>query len=337
MNENNKNTVLSLCSAYKDYFPIGAAVTVHDLEGTHGKLLSTHFNSLTVENSMKPEEIQSIEGKFNFEENDKIKEFAIKNDMKMRGHTFVWHNQTPDWMFVDKNGNTASKELLLGRLKDHVNAVSNRYKGIIYAWDVVNEAIEDKAGEQMRDTKWLRILGEDYIKYAFEIAKEANSGAALIYNDYNNELPEKLEKSYRMLKGLLEKGTPIDGVGLQAHWNIRDNKLIDNLKRAIEKYASLGLKVQITELDVSMFEFEDKRNDLLVPTAEMLDVQANVYNNIFSVFREYKDIITGVTLWGISDRYTWKDNFPVRNRKDWPLLFDVNGEPKSAFDKIIQF
>lgn len=336
MSENNRSEVLSLCSAYKDYFPIGAAVTVKDLEGMHGKLLKTHFNSITAENAMKPEEIQPVEGKFNFEKTDKMKEFAVQNNMKMRGHTFVWHNQTPDWMFVDKNGNQASKELLLGRLKEHVKAVCNRYSDIVYAWDVVNEAIEDKSGELLRDTRWLNILGKDYIKYAFEIVKEADSKAALFYNDYNNEMPEKLEKSYNMLKDLVEKGTPIDGVGIQAHWNIRDINLIDNLKRAIEKYASLGLKMQITELDVSMFGFEDKRTDMLEPTAEMVNVQAEVYNNIFSVFRQYRDVITGVTLWGISDKYTWKDNFPVRNRKDWPLLFDVNGEPKSAFYKIVK-
>lgn len=332
-----KSTILSLSDAYKDYFPIGAAVTVEDLEGVHGNLLKKHFSSITAENAMKPIEIQPVEGQFNFEKTDKMRDFAVGNNMKMRGHTFVWHNQTPDWLFVDKNGNPASRELLLGRLKEHINALCNRYKGIIYAWDVVNEAIEDKTGQQMRDTKWLQFLGEDYIKAIFEIAREADKEAALIYNDYNNELPEKLDKSCKMLKDMLQKGAPIDGVGIQAHWNIRDNNLIDNLKRAIEAYASLGLKIQVTELDVSMFSFEDKRTDLLQPTAEMLQLQSEIYNNIFSVFREYREIFTSVTFWGISDRYTWKDNFPVRGRKDWPLAFDVYGEPKSFFNKIVNF
>lgn len=331
------NNILSLAEAYKDYFKIGAAVTVEDLSGSHGQLLKTHFNSLTAENAMKFGEIHPQEDSYAFEKADKMKNFAIENNMKMRGHTFVWHNQTSNWLFEDKNGKEASKELVIERLKQHVKIVCDRYKDVVYSWDVVNEAIEDKLGEQYRDTKWRRILGEDYIKTAFEIVKAQDSNAALIYNDYNNELPDKLEKSYKMLKEQIEKGAPIDGVGLQAHWNIRDTALMDNLKRAIERYASLGLKLQVTELDVSMFEFEDKRKDLLVPTAEMLSLQEKVYDNIFSVFREYKDLITSVTFWGISDGYTWKDNFPVFGRKDWPMVFDVNCNPKASFHKITNF
>ncbi|SKA74205.1 endo-1,4-beta-xylanase [Clostridium sp. USBA 49] len=333
----NNDKILSLCETYKDYFKIGAAVRVEDLEGIHGELLKKHFNSVTLENAMKFGEIQPVEGRFEFDKPDKIKEFAINNNIKMRGHTFVWHNQTPSWLFVDKNGNQVSRELLLNRLKQHIKTLVNRYGDIIYAWDVVNEAIEDKTGEQYRDTPWRRILGENYIKIAFEVAKEEINNAELYYNDYNNEIPNKLDKSYRMLKELIEKGTPIDGVGIQAHWNITDKKLIDNLKNAIEKYASLGLKIQITELDVSMFNFENSRTDLLEPTSEMLYLQEEMYDNIFRTFREYKEVINSVTFWGISDMYTWKDNFPVPGRKDWPMLFDVKGKPKRAFDRVVNF
>lgn len=324
----NNNTNISLWQAYKEFFPIGAAVRVEDLEGMHAELLKKHFNSLTAENVMKPIEVQPEEGKFYFDKCDKIKEFAVQNNMKMRGHTFVWHNQTPDWFFVDKNGNPASKELLISRLREHVKAVSDRYSDVIYAWDVVNEAIEDKSDEYLRKTKWLEFLGEDYIKMAFDIAREFNPKTELYYNDYNNELPDKLAKSYKMLKGLVEKGTPIDGVGIQAHWNITDKQLIENLKKAIETYASLGLKIQITELDVSMFNFEDKRKDLLKPTEEMINLQREVYEDIFSVFKQYKEVVNSVTLWGISDKYTWKDYFPVFGRKDWPLLLDMDGNLK---------
>jgi len=150
-------------------------------------------------------------------------------------------------------------------------------------------------------------------------------------------MPYKLEKTYKVLKELLERGTPIDGIGIQAHWNIWDKNLVSNLKKAIEVYASLGLEIHITELDISVFEFEDKRTDLFEPTPEMLELQAKVYEDVFAVFREYKDVITSVTLWGISDRHTWKDNFPVKGRKDWPLLFDVNGKPKEALYRILRF
>ncbi len=337
MSSNCKSTIFSLAEVYRDYFKIGAAVTINDLCGTHGELLKKHFNSLTAENAMKFGEIHPEEDRYDFEKPDKMKEFALNNNMKMRGHTFVWHNQTSSWIFLDKSGKEASRGLVLERLKQHVKTVCNRYKDTAYAWDVVNEAIEDKSGEQYRDTKWRRILGEDYIKTVFEVVREQDSKAALIYNDYNNELPDKLEKTYKMLKELLEKATPIDGVGLQGHWSIRDKSLIENLRRAIERYASLGLKLQVTELDISMFAFNNKRVDLMEPTSEMLFLQEQVYNNIFTVFREYKEIITSVTFWGISDRYTWKDNFPVRGRKDWPMLFDVNGQPKTSFDKIVHF
>ncbi|WP_163192230.1 endo-1,4-beta-xylanase [Clostridium thermarum] len=331
------HNIQSLAETYKYYFKIGAAVTVEDLQGLHGDLLKRHFNSITAENAMKFGEIHPKEDWYDFEKADKMKEFALNNNMKMRGHTFVWHNQTSDWVFLDKNGREASRELVLERLKEHVKVVCNRYKDIVYAWDVVNEAIEDKLNEQYRDTKWRRILGEDYIKTVFEIVKAEDSEAALIYNDYNNEIPYKMEKTYKMLKELVEKGTPIDGVGLQAHWNIWDRNLIGNLRKAIERYASLGLQIQITEMDVSMFEFEDRRKDLVEPTSEMLYLQEMVYDNIFSVFREYKDVITSVTFWGISDKYTWKDNFPVPGRKDWPLIFDVKGQPKASFSRIVDF
>lgn len=135
----------------------------------------------------------------------------------------------------------------------------------------------------------------------------------------------------------MAQGTPIDGVGIQAHWNITDIELIDNLKKAIEKYASLGLRIQITELDVSMFRFEDKRRGLKEPTVEMLYIQEQLYDRIFKVFREYKNVINSVTFWGISDAYTWKDNFPVPGRKDWPMLFDVSCKPKSSFDKVVNY
>lgn len=337
MCDNCNKTILSLADVYKEYFKIGAAVRVEDLDGNHGELLKKHFNSITAENAMKFGEIQPIEGKYNFSKTDKMKEFALINNLKMRGHTFVWHNQNPSWLFLDKNGEQVSKQLLISRLKEHAKVVTDRYKDVIYAWDVVNEAIEDKSGQQYRDTAWRRILGEDYIKTAFEIVKEADSRSELYYNDYNNEMPEKLDKSYNMLKDLLQKGTPIDGVGIQAHWNITDNNLIQNLRNAIEKYASLGLKIQVTELDVSMFNFEDRRKDLQEPTSEMLHLQEEMYNNIFKIFREYRDVVNSVTFWGISDKYTWKDGFPVVGRKDWPMIFDVNGQPKSSFGKIISF
>jgi endo-1,4-beta-xylanase len=334
MTQDNK---LSLAEKYWDYFKIGAAVNVNDFSGIQGELLKTHFNSITAENAMKFGEIHPEEDRYDFEKADAMKTFAKSNNILMRGHTFVWHNQTSNWVFTDKNGREASRELVLERLTQHVKIICDRYKDIVYAWDVVNEAIEDKSGQQYRETAWRRILGADYIQTVFEIVKAQDRKAALVYNDYNNEHPEKLEKTCHMLEILLKNGTPVDSVGIQAHWNIRDISLIDNLKRAIERYAALGLKIQVTEMDVSMFDFNDRRNDLKLPTDEMLELQAQVYDDIFSVFRQYKEHVTSVTFWGISDAYTWKDNFPVFGRKDWPLLFNVSGAKKAAFDRVVDF
>lgn len=336
MSNNQIDIKISLAEKYKDYFKVGAAVTVHDLDGKHKQILIQHFNSITPENDMKFERIHPEEGRYDFDKVDKMREFAIQNNMMMRGHTFVWHNQTPQWVFKEKDKD-APRELVIERLKEHIKTLCNRYNDIVYAWDVVNEAVEDKTEKLLRDSPWRQTIGDDYIEIAFKIAKEYVKGGKLFYNDYNNEMPYKLEKTYKLLKDLIGKGTPIDGIGIQAHWNIWDKNLIENLKKAIETYAQLGLEIQITELDISVFEFEDRRKDLTEPTDQMMELQAEVYEKVFEVFREYKDNITSVTLWGISDRHTWKDNFPVIGRKDWPLLFDIKGEPKKAFYRIINF
>lgn len=327
---------ISLAAAFQDAFRIGAAVRVEDLTGVHGNLLKQHFNSITAENVMKFGEIHPEEERYDFAKADKIADFARQNKMQLRGHTFVWHNQTSKWVFLDKQGAPASKELVIERLTQHVATLCDRYGDVVSAWDVVNEAIEDKSDTQYRDTPWRRILGEDYIQTVFQIVKAKSPNTALVYNDYNNEQPEKLDKTVQMLEILLKNGTPVDTVGIQAHWSIRDVGLVDNFKRAIERYAALGLKIQITEMDVSMFAFTDERKDILTPTAEMLQMQATLYRELFDVMRSYRDVVNSVTFWGISDMYTWKDNFPVRGRKDWPMLFDVNGAPKSAFDAIMR-
>lgn len=333
----NTTKIKELSKAYLDYFPIGVAVRPEDLEGSHGKLILEHFNSLTAENVMKFENIQPQEGRFTFRDSDKIVDFSVENKMKIRGHTFVWHNQTPQWVFLDDSGANVSRELLVERLHMHIKTICKRYGDKIYTWDVVNEAVEDKTDAQLRKSKWYEIIGEDYIDIAFKIARKEAPNAELYYNDYGNEQPKKLKKTYELLKRLIDSGTPIDGVGIQGHWNIYDRDLFDNLRRAIELYASLGIKIQITELDVSMFEFEDDTRTVLEPTTEMLKLQARVYEELFEIFRSYSDVIDGVTFWGVSDAYTWKDNFPVRDRKDWPLLFDVNQEPKEAFFSVVNF
>jgi endo-1,4-beta-xylanase len=183
--------------------------------------------------------------------------------------------------------------------------------------------------------KEYEIIGPDYISKAFEYARRAAPEALLFYNDYNETVPAKRDKIYQLVKNLKEQGAPIDGIGLQGHWNIFKPSL-EEIESAIAKYASLGLKLQITELDVSMFGFEDRRTDLSAPTSEMLDRQADFLGGVFKILRKYQGIITGVTFWGVADDRTWLDYFPIP-RKNWPLLFDTQHQPKKAFWEIVEF
>jgi len=325
---------------YSNYFPIGVAVGLRNLRGDESVLIKKQFNSLTAENAMKMAPLQPKEGEFYWKAADSIVNFAVKNGIKIRGHNLCWHQQTPDWMFKDGD-KQVSKETLLKRLKTHINTVVGRYKGKIYAWDVVNEAIDDNPANFLRNSKWFEICGEDFITKAFEYAHEADPGAKLYYNDYNSEFPEKRERIYKLLKSLKDKGVPIDGVGLQAHWSLKSPTEAD-LRTAIERYSSLGLKIQFTELDISIYPWEKDRrakrpgeSDQF--TADLEARQAAKYAMVFNVFRAYKDVITNVTFWNVSDRHSWLDEYPVLGRKNYPLLFDANLQPKKAYWEVINF
>lgn len=333
------DTVLSeqdkgLKDYYLGFFPIGAAVTPNSLNGEESDFIKKHFNSLTAEDVMKPASLNPEENRYSWANADKIVNFAVDNGMKIRGHTLVWHKQTPAWFFKDAAGNTVSREVALARLKEHITSVVGRYKGKVYAWDVVNEAIDDNGG--YRDTEWYRICGKEYIALAFRWAHEADPDAKLYYNDYNTEFPGKRDKIANLLKELKDEGVPVDGIGLQGHWNIINPSETD-LRNAITKYASLGLDIQITELDVSVYSSSETDPSDNLFTAEREQKQREKYAMIFRVFRDMRNSIDGVTFWNVSDRYSWLDNFPVKGRKNYPLLFDQKLQPKKAYWDVIQF
>lgn len=338
---NYPNDKRGLKDFYQSYFPIGVAVRPSDLHGASADLIRRHFNSITAENAMKIATIQPQEGVFNWAEADSIVDFAVKNNLKIRGHNLCWYVDTPDWFFIGPDGGQVSKTLLLQRLQKHITAVVSRYKGKIYAWDVVNEAIDDHPERYLRNSKWYQIAGEDFIIKAFEYAHAADPGAQLFYNDYDAERPEKIERVYRLLKSLKDRGVPVHGLGIQAHWSIYE--LTENeLKTAIEKYSALGITLHFTELDMSVYPMEayirNKRpGESDVYTAEQQHRQTEKYAMIFKVFRQYKNVIGNVTFWNVSDRYTWLDDYPVRGRKNYPLLFDTHLQPKSAYWPVINF
>lgn len=326
---------------YSAYFPIGVAVSPRALKTDEADLVLQHFNSLTAENAMKMGPIHPKENEYYWRDADSIVAFAQRNNLKMRGHTLLWHNQTPDWLFVD-NGKTVSKEVLLQRLKDHITTVVSRYKGKIYAWDVVNEAISDKRDEYLRPSKWQEIIGEEYIAKAFQWAHEADPDALLFYNDYNEISPVKREKIYRLVKGLKKAGIPIHGIGLQAHWAVNEPSR-GQLDSTLKRFAELGLPLQITELDISVYSKEhnarERKPEDAAPafTPEREQQQLEKYKMSFELFRKYKEHITSVTFWNISERYSWLDNFPVKGRKDYPLLFDKDLKPKKAYWEVVRW
>jgi len=317
---------------YDNYFRIGAAVNSRTIDSQRDLLLH-HFNSITAENEMKFERVHPSEDVYTFEEADRIAAFAKENGIALRGHALVWHNQTSKWVFENADGGQVDKDTLFARMKSHIDTVAGRYKGQIYAWDVVNEAVSEEEGELLRQSKWLQIAGPEFIERAFEYAHAADPNALLFYNDYNECGPAKRDKIYTLVKSLLDKGVPIHGIGLQAHWGPSDPSE-DRIRAAIELYASLGLRLHITEMDISVFEWKDHRTDLTEPTAEMQERHAERYETAFRIFNEYRDVIDCVTFWGVSDDYTWLDYFPVNSRKNWPFLFDVNHRTKDAFRRV---
>ncbi|MGI4751516.1 MAG: endo-1,4-beta-xylanase [Janthinobacterium lividum] len=326
---------------YKNYFPIGVAVSTRSLQGKESELILTQFNSLTPENSMKMGPIHPEENRYFWRDADSIVNFAQAHHLKVRGHNLCWHEQTPKWLFKDANGNEVTKEVLLQRLKEHITTVVNRYKGKIYAWDVVNEAISDDPSEFLRNSMWYKICGEDFIFKAFEYAHEADPKAVLFYNDYNTERPEKRERIYKLLKKLVDAKIPINAVGLQAHWSLVEPSQ-QELIETINRFSSLGLKVQITELDVSVYPWEKDRRSLRPGesdafTSEAEQKQLNKYAEVFKIFRDYKSVISGVTFWNVSDHYSWLDEYPVAGRKNYPLLFNQNYQPKKAYWSVVNF
>lgn len=323
---------------YKNYFPIGVAVTPRNLSGDEAQLILKEFNSLTPENAMKMGPIHPKENEYYWKDADSIVNFAQHHGLKVRGHNLCWHNQTPAWMFKDENGNQVTKEVLLQRLKDHITTVVNRYKGKIYAWDVVNEAISDKPDEYLRNSLWYQICGEEYIAKAFEYAHEADPDAILFYNDYNQIAAVKREKIYKLVKSLKDAGVPISAIGIQAHWAVNEPSRAQ-LDSTIQELSGLGLPLQITEMDISVYPKEhiaraERPEDADTAfTSERENKQMEIYKMCFDLFRKYKSDISGVTFWNISDKYSWLNNFPVRNRKDYPLLFDRNLQRKKLIGK----
>jgi len=328
-----------LKDAWSKSFLVGAEVNRDVLPFKEAdEVLRKHFSSITAGNAMKFVRIQPEENKWDWQEADLIANYARKNKLALRGHTIVWHNQAPDWLFLDGN-ETVSKNKLFKRLEDHIAKITERYNDAVYSWDVVNEAIDVDKGDEnnFRLSKWYEICGKEVFEFAFKLMRQACPKAKLFYNDYNNESGAKLEASLRYLSSLLDAGVPIDGIGIQGHWyfNFPDQK---TLRNALKKYSALGLNIELTEVDVSLYKWDEAREKSEFFTArpeKRILEQAKRYMEIFKIAADFP-AVKNITMWGIADSYTWLDHFPVAGRKNWPLLFDEQFKEKPVVDKLIK-
>jgi endo-1,4-beta-xylanase len=338
----------SLKQAASMVFPIGVGISDKIAEQPESwDLLNRHFSIVTPENCMKPDPVQREPGKFNFDLPDQFVEFAVKNNLKVVGHCLVWakDDRTPPWFFKDGD-KVASRELLLDRMRTHVTTEVARYKGKIAQWDVVNEAIDDGAG-YLRSSGWTTACGEEFIAEAFRAAHLADPDALLIYNDYNNEKPQKREKMLRLVGSLLASGVPVHAIGLQGHYEI-DQVPLAEIEATIEAVKAIGLKVVVSELDIDVIprgkwwaENGKYREELakLDPYAEgcppeILQRQAEQYAALFAIFRKHKDSILRISFWNLHDGQSWLNYFPWK-RVNHPLLFDRQQQPKPAFQAVL--
>ena len=341
----------TLKDAYQGSFKIGAALgravyTGSDAAGA--ALVEAQFNSISPENDLKWEGIHPTAQGFNFGPADRYVEFGEKNHMFIIGHCLIWHSQTPRWVFTDDQGKEVGRDELLRRMKDHIAAVVGRYKGRVNGWDVVNEALNEDG--TLRRSQWQRIIGDDYIAKAFEYAHEADPKAELYYNEYSMENEPKRKGGVELIRKLLAAGIPVKAVGLQGHYNM-DWPDVEKLDATIAAFAALGVKVNVTELDIDVLPRVRPGNSADISARAEATAAANPYTAglpssqqqaladryaaLFRVFLKHRDAITRMTFWGVTDKSSWLNDFPVRGRTNYPLLFDREGKPKPAFDAVI--
>ena len=340
----------SLAEAAKGKFLFGVAVNMQQVNGVNtieSELIAKEFNSIVAENCMKPQPIHPEENKFVWTDADKVVAFGEKNKQAVIGHCLIWHSQIGRWFFVDDSGKDVTPEVLKERMRQHIITIVGRYKGQVKGWDVVNEAFEDNG--TYRNSKFYQILGKDFIKYAFQFAHEADPDAELYYNDYNVETPAKCDAIVELVKELKAAGCRIDAVGSQAHMHM-DSPTLDATETSFKKLKAAGVKIHITEWDISIlpspysganistkFAYSSEMDPYrdAVPDSVQQKWNKRVLE-MFELFLKYNDVVDRVTVWGLNDASSWLNNFPIRGRKDYPVLFDRNNQPKSVVDEMIK-
>jgi endo-1,4-beta-xylanase len=342
----------SLKDAFQDKFLIGAALNesqVLERNATQAALVKQQFNTITPENVMKWGRIYPQPNRYEFGPTDQFVEFGERNKMVIIGHTLVWHSQTPNWVFQDESGQPVTREFLLHRMSNHIHTVVGRYKGRVHGWDVVNEALNEDG--TLRRSPWWRIIGEDYLVKAFEFAHAADPNAELYYNDFSLENEPKRNGAIAIIKKLQAAGVKVHGIGTQMHAKM-DWPSPQLVEDTITAFANLGVQVMITELDIDVLPERTRnlsadvsRRDAAAPELNpyakglpdsVQQALAKRYGEIFAVYARHADKISRVTFWGVTDDESWLNNWPIRGRTSYPLLFDRGSRPKPAFEAVIQ-
>jgi endo-1,4-beta-xylanase len=338
----------SLKETFKNDFLVGTALSAPQIEGRDtgaARLVPQQFNAATPENIMKAEVIHPQWDKYNFDLADKLVDYAKKNGIEVTAHTLIWHSQTPAFLRGIKDADSVKQYFV-----NHINTVAGRYDGKVYSWDVVNEALNEDG--TLRNSIFLKNLGDDYIVEAFRLAQKAAPHTKLYYNDYNIEQPKKRAGAIAIIKKIQAAGVRIDGVGIQGHWHV-DNVPMQEIEQSLKEFSALGVQVAFTELDLSVLpnprgraasadisqtaEYNAQINPYTKGLPDSMQQKlATSYANLFHLFLKYKDNISRVTFWGVNDGQSWLNGFPVRGRTNYPLLFDRQFKPKPAFYAVIE-
>src|SRR5574344_911153 len=335
------------------HFLIGAAVSTRNIYSQDPKFKSAighNFNAIVAENCMKGEAIHPEENRYSWDDADATVKFAEDNNMVVTGHCLVWHSQAPRWMFKDSEGKTVTREVLIDRLNHHINNVVGRYKGRIKGWDVVNEAFEDDGS--YRKTQYYNLIGPEYFELAFKFAHEADPNAELYYNDYSMANPKKRATVCQLIRQLKAAGCRIDAVGMQSHVGL-DYPDLKDYEASIDSFVANGVKVMFTELDInclpnpnnyqganvgSAFGSSNRSNDPYpngLPDSLQQKFEQR-YLDLFGIYYKHRKDILRVTLWGISDKTSWLNNFPVFGRTNYPLFFDRKNQEKPIVKKVMK-
>lgn len=337
----------SLKSAFIDDFMVGAALNNGQINGTDTaglRIMAREFNTITPENIMKWENIQPAADQFDWTMSDKYVALGEKNDQFIIGHALVWHSQLAPYVEAEQDSATLQRFI-----SEHIKGVVGRYKGRIDAWDVVNEALNDDG--TLRESVFYTTLGEDYLRESFSLAAAADPEAELYYNDYNLWMPAKRDGAIRMIKKIQASGTKIDGIGMQAHYSTVGPDLAD-VEAAILAYAELGLKVMFTEMDITAlpnpwdlqgaevsqnFENSPFMDPFTAGLSDSMQVaMSERYSNLFKLLLKHRNKITRVTFWGINDSQSWLNDWPIKGRTNYPLLFDRDFKKKPAYDAVMK-